>query len=71
MLVRDKKTGQFLSKKESEKIIKQKKQAYDDAIKDLHKQEIKTTKKNIIVKASIISASILVLILILLFILWK
>ena len=32
MLVRDKKTGRFLSKKESEKIIAEKRRAYDNAL---------------------------------------
>lgn len=41
MLVRDKETGRFLSKAESEKIIKAKKEAYDKQVQELHKKETK------------------------------
>lgn len=41
MLVRDKETGRFLSKAESEKIIKAKKEAYDKKLQDFYSRDTK------------------------------
>lgn len=74
MLLRDEKTGRFLSQKESNKIIAQKKAEYDKQINELYKQEtnrkVKETKKSIITKSVVITLAI-VLVIVICFLIWR
>lgn len=54
MILKDPKTGKFLSAKESKKIVDAKKAEYDKTINSKHKDELKTTKIQTIVKTCII-----------------
>lgn len=74
MLVRDKQTGQFLSKAESEKIIAQMKANYDAKIHELYtietNRKVKSTKKSIITKSIVISLAI-ILVIVICFLIWR
>lgn len=66
MLVRDKKTGRFLNKKESERIIAEKRKAYDNALmkeakRQTEKKSFEFFSMTVTVTTAIVASAIIVL----------